>query len=494
MAFENYLKNETFKDFELEINSLWTQWLLLEQSTKFLSKKIEEFKANWKLEDFEIDFIKEQIEYHKRLSDLKKKYLIKRLSLSEKSVIQIDKVYKEIEWTAVSESEINYLEWKTFIENEKLVDTFKDTSYRDFIEENINIINWPETAYEWESIKNFYDIFTLQYLNFIEKLYPETEILKQHSDIKKWLIISNDFVNQILYKIFDIYWDELIELNNDIVINILGKKEKFSIEAIKKQVKKEKRIKHAQQKEKDDEEKERKEKTYKLKLLDEVIKKVYNLKWTIEEIWKITPLNKDDSIEIVKEKFIKFLLLSWSLKKSKISALLITKNWFNDENFTKIYSDIIKNNWENLDVKSIDKSYAKLLLVKLLDDIEDLETIREKTTYVLNNSNNNLKKQQEDLFIDYLLETWEISKTQLLKKSEKFESFNYLEFLEKYWLNEEVEKAYMQMLTKKMKNFIVYIEWKKIKLNSKFIEKNKASILHNLEVFNKIIVWIESDW
>jgi hypothetical protein len=58
----------------------------------------------------------------------------------------------------------------------------------------------------------------------------------------------------------------------------LGKKEKFSIEAIKKQVKKEKRIKHAQQKEKDDEEKERKEKTYKLKLLDEVIKKVYNLK------------------------------------------------------------------------------------------------------------------------------------------------------------------------------------------------------------------------
>jgi len=73
----NFNKSDDYNDFqsiETKIIELEKQNKLLQTSVVFLNQKIEEFKSNWKLEDYEISFIKKQIQFHKKLFILKDEY------------------------------------------------------------------------------------------------------------------------------------------------------------------------------------------------------------------------------------------------------------------------------------------------------------------------------------------------------------------------------------------------------------------------------------
>ncbi len=43
-----------------------------------------------------------------------------------------------------------------------------DTSYRDYIEKNVNILWEMEYLYEKDIVASFYDKFTIAYLNYLE--------------------------------------------------------------------------------------------------------------------------------------------------------------------------------------------------------------------------------------------------------------------------------------------------------------------------------------
>ncbi|MFK7780130.1 MAG: hypothetical protein QM490_03195 [Candidatus Gracilibacteria bacterium] len=491
MVFENFGKKESFEDFESQVDTLSKQNELLQSSVDFLTKKITDFKNNGKLEKYEIDFIKEQIKYHKKLSVLKKKYTQGKNSLTHRSIREIDAVYHETEGTAISKIEINYLKGKTKKEELKLKDTLRDISYRDYIEENVNITRWPESIFEGEKVRDFYNLFTLEYLNYIENFYSEEDIRERHNNIKNGLVLPKKIIKGILYRLLNNNWRKLIDLNNDLIINIGGKKERFSIKDIKGEINTDKIEKTRVEKEIMKAEKEKKEKIHRMQLLDEILIKINNFKGTIKKIGQVTPLQKNETAKIVKEKLIKYLIISGTLEKSKISSILIIKNGFDDANFAATYEKILKENGQNKKVKKIDKEYAILLLENLLDNINDLNLTREKTVYISNNIE--ISVENEYLFIDYLLRTGEITKDQLLQKSEKFESFNYLNFIDRYGLSEEVENTYIQFLTRKIKNLNVYINGKVIKITPEFVQENQAIIINNLTVLNKIIVGIESD-
>lgn len=381
MGIEKYIKRENFEDFQTQINNLAKQKKLLESSVVFLSEKINDFKKNGRLEDYEHEYIKNQIKYHEELLELKKDFLRNKDMLTKKSISEIDDAYKEIEWTTISESEVEYIRWKTKFEKSKIADTLTDISYRDYVEKNIDIEWWIETVYEWEENERFLDYFTVYYLDYIEKFYSEKDIAKKHKKIEKWLIISKNEIDLILYKMFNEKWKELNNYNNNLTINLKWKKERFFINSVKRNVtnerKREKRIK-----------KEKAEYEEKIKSLDEALEKIYNEK----------------------------------------------------------------------------------------------------------NKNPDSDNTDELILIESLLEQWIITKDELLRKSEKYKTFNYLDFLDRYWLCEALEWLYLDMFTKKMMDVDVYYEWKVIKITPEFINTNKVAIINNFTILNKIIVWIESDW
>ncbi len=60
--------------------------------------------------------------------------------------------------------------------------------------------------------------------------------------------------------------------------------------------------------------------------------------------------------------------------------------------------------------------------------------------------------------------------------------------------SETISKTYLDLFSEKVIWTVVKLEWKEIKITKNFIETHKNDILNNLLVFNKIIVWIESEW
>ncbi len=317
MNFLKYIKKDTFNDIKsivTELDRLNKNDELLQSSVKFLMIKTEEFKSNWKLEDYEIDYINKQIIFHKKLAIIKTKYEQTKLKLSIKSRERIDELYENTEWTTIWKNEINYLKWKIKTETLKITDTkISNNTYRDFIETNINIKWKSETIYETWEIKLFYDLFTKYYLDLLEVSFSEKELQDMHEINKeKWLIISDDHIKNILYQIFNNFSEQLINFNNDLIILTWWNNIEIKISSIKRKVSQD-RIKEEQKVKKES------EKKFKITKIDKII-----ADW---DIYKKT--KKIFILEALKEKIITkdYLLLT----SEKIP-------WFN-------YIDFMNNYW-----------------------------------------------------------------------------------------------------------------------------------------------------
>ena len=312
MNFLKYIKKDTFNDIKsivTELDRLNKNDELLQSSVKFLMIKTEEFKSNWKLEDYEIDYINKQIIFHKKLAIIKTKYEQTKLKLSIKSRERIDELYENTEWTTIWKNEINYLKWKIKTETLKIT----DTKISNNIETNINIKWKSETIYETWEIKLFYDLFTKYYLDLLEVSFSEKELQDMHEINKeKWLIISDDHIKNILYQIFNNFSEQLINFNNDLIILTWWNNIEIKISSIKRKVSQD-RIKEEQKVKKES------EKKFKITKIDKII-----ADW---DIYKKT--KKIFILEALKEKIITkdYLLLT----SEKIP-------WFN-------YIDFMNNYW-----------------------------------------------------------------------------------------------------------------------------------------------------
>lgn len=514
MSSEKYWSEKSFESYKSELELLKNNKEIINSSFDFLAKKIAEFEKNWKLENNEIDFLNKQIIYHKKLWVLKNEFLKKKWEYSDKSIEDLEKLYNEVEWTIISDIELNYLNENTNKQDYKTKDTlifYNNKTFRDYIETNIDVKWEIESVFnENEKTKEFYKIFTLEYLNFFESKFNEKQIIKMHLIPEKWLPLNEEELNNLLYKTVSKNLDFFKKFNKNLKININWKTHLIKISDILQKIEQkkenEKWIQEWIKKELSEirnqiikEEKEKIKKNNRLDLLDELLTKNNKLKTTVNAIGKITPLQKNDNAKIVKEKFIRFLIISWTLEKKEILRELLVNNSLNEMNSLDKFQDILKNNWEIEPIRKINKEYAISLLNDLIHQTDDLNTTTIKTEAINNSSkkkNKNTLEQQnidfyENRYINSLLSNWDISKDKLLQKLEASENFNYLDFIDRYWLSEEVENAYLSTFARKMENFNVYIDWKVIKITPEFIQKNKKIILNNLRVMNKIIVWIE---
>ena len=90
------------------------------------------------------------------------------------------------------------------------------------------------------------------------------------------------------------------------------------------------------------------------------------------------------------------------------------------------------------------------------------------------------EEELKERYIQHLLDEKIMTQSELLVELEKSENFNYLRFLEKYWITDTTRKVWLDLVEK--------ILWVDIDIN------NKEKILHNLKIFISFIVDTESDW
>ena len=229
---------ESFNKLQIEINTLNQNKEILTNSYNFLKEKIKEFKENWKLEDYEIDFIKEQIKFHKKLAKFKKQFLNSKNQLTNRSRKKIEENCWKLEKTSLWKSELILFKKQIEEEQFKLTDSlpwWKD-SLRDIIESNINIKYRYESIFSKQIYDRFFHDFTKKYLNNLEKKYTEYEIYKKHLDVKKWLIWTRDDILSIIEYILSNNIDIYKNFNSKLGINIWWKEENFYIKDIKEEI------------------------------------------------------------------------------------------------------------------------------------------------------------------------------------------------------------------------------------------------------------------
>jgi len=206
------------------------------------------------------------------------------------------------------------------------------------------------------------------------------------------------------------------------------------------------------------------------------------LNFSEKELFEIHEINKE-----------KWLIISkWHIKN--ILYKIFKNHWIKLLNFNNDL--IILSWWQKItfSVKNIKKQISQ--------DIKK-EEIRKKIEsdkkFKISKINRiieewDIYKRNKKIFILEWLEEKILTKDELLEKSKEVPGFNYIDFMNHYWLSETISRTYMELFSKKVTNTKVIIEWKTIIITPEFIKTNKEAIINNFLVFNKIIVWIESEW
>ena len=137
-------------------------------------KLLDKINNDW-LTDDEISLVTKELEYYKELEKLKILYNSNRDKFWDKTTEELDdliSIYEE-QGFILKPKNLDYLSEKISSNlslNERsdlpLIYTWK--SYRDFIKKHIDLRWVPETVYETDFIKDFYNIFVISYRKYIE--------------------------------------------------------------------------------------------------------------------------------------------------------------------------------------------------------------------------------------------------------------------------------------------------------------------------------------
>lgn len=499
-----------------KLTKLSEEWSILDVSYDFLNNKLDEYKNSWGLDIGEYSFLYQQMYYHKKLAKIQTNYLKDKGDLSEYSKRNIE-FFSKMCWNSeITESELSTLqrkieEWKWRMEDTHLL---QEDTFRDIVENNIHIHNWPESIYEWKTISLFYKEFTILYLNLLEVKYGNNyNEINNTKSFNKWLDISEWEAKEIIKQIILKFKNEFKWLNWPITIDFNWKSVEFSWKKIRGELDGERKAQ--------DEERAYRESMKKVELrikeqneINEqnkvLLKKIIIAKNKCKEIqasvsdsthtkWTETPRG-------FKRKFIKSLIQTWSLTKDEVLEIVQEDEWYSELEFNIWFEDVVKLKKliVNKDNKKIAKNRAKKLLKKL---VENLSQIHKITKEVQNQWW--IKEWIWDIekhIADDLLKQNGISVDEILKFSEyetfdsqwnwvtRFKQFNYLQFIEKYWLPNETRIFLERMLGDKMTWENINIKWEKITLTEDYLFTHEKEIIKNLAIFNEIIIGIECDW
>ncbi len=220
------------------------------------------------------------------------------------------------------------------------------------------------------------------------------------------------------------------------------------------------------------------------KFLYQKLKEYYNNDKNLDsnEFKKIKKLIESyDNIETKYENYKKFITKQiWNKLNKEQQDLLISSKRFLEEMDT----ERIINKWINKTINSyMQDNYEKIkVLWETSNNITELlsEVKNKQKSYISTKNNEFIKK------INTLKKTVPLIK----KTQEKYEK--YTEKLNEVWLSNETQKIIIKWIYEKLKNKTVVIDWKKIKLTSKYIERNKKKFIKNITKFLVILMNIES--
>lgn len=507
MWFENWLSNAGFDELDEKINELSSKDELSNESSDFLIQKLEEKKIDMQLKNYESEEMEDLIDLHQEFYRIKKRYEIEKKLLTENTKKKLDKAFNEIKASEIWKINLKSLKSELQDEKTKVKDTvfwWEMWTYRDFIENTVNIKSYiPESFIETNLVKLFYTKLTIKYLNFLEKKYNNNySIISTLKNTEKGFTIPKNEIINIIKEVFIENENELKNFKSNLEIKILWNIESVVMEDIKSDLIIESKLNEIRRRNKEREE----ELSEKKSILNELIKIKSEQKEILINISKNTYLFWNEDPETLKAKFIKSLIQTWSLTKKEVTSIVKNEIWFN----LSVFSKSIKNDHKlkelvpGKDNTQIDSKEAKKILKSLIMSINRLKKIEEKALKYLK-----IKKWQSNFDIKFTkqaIENWDISVSELLRISEyktfnsswigqeKFRRFNYLEFIENYWLSEKTKEFLEEMLLNWMLGEVIPVKDWEIILSKSYINKYKKEILKNLETFNKIIIWIECDW
>lgn len=224
-------KDELINDLE-NLKQNWN-FLIFEDTIRKLNTKIEK-STNWKQRYF----------LEKQLEELKK---IKDIYNESKNINITNNTKKEIE------NLINWLEWqislqnnnigddkekiKTILNNEKTrlndnFDLFGIKNIRDRVESSIDII-WTIESIPFKEHQDFFDIFTTEYINFIEK-----RLNKKLEQAEEKYLIKNNWLFLDKYEL-DLFFKNFLNKNTNYNFDLEIKLEKnWTKEKVKVDIKK----------------------------------------------------------------------------------------------------------------------------------------------------------------------------------------------------------------------------------------------------------------
>lgn len=192
------------------------------------------------------NLIEKQILELERLNILHKEYRETKMTNKTNKELSVlfNKILPEIEvWNEIKD-EREKIERVILSEGSKLEDKYIDSSYRDLVEKHTNIKDkFLATIFENEQTETFYNIFTIEYINFLD-YEKRWESISEKPNLEDWLSLDEESLYYIVNKTIRKLWLINKELEFDEIefrINWWKKVIKISevIVSMKKEIEKE---------------------------------------------------------------------------------------------------------------------------------------------------------------------------------------------------------------------------------------------------------------
>lgn len=257
---------------------------LSKNNDKFFNESIEQLKnqiLDWTTWTERLLLEKQIIELQE-IDILYKRYLKEKMTRSTN--VRLDLYFNQVrsEITIQSPIEDDKEEIQKIIddEDERKEDSLWDSSYRDLIEKSLSMKGRIlESVNETDKVENFYNLFTIEYINILESISGEKTPIKSIRD--NWLDITEKQLNQIISKVIQRGKLTLKDIDFDIIEFTLNWNKEISIDVKEKLQKVEKSIRQAVEKERN-----------KVELIDNY----YSLTSLFNKLWyKVTYTKKEIS-------------------------------------------------------------------------------------------------------------------------------------------------------------------------------------------------------
>ncbi len=201
--------------------------------------------------------------------------------------------------------------------------------------------------------------------------------------------------------------------------------------------------------------------------------------WTYESI---PPQKYQEFFDIITITYIDFLEEKLNRKLTKQDEEFLIKNkWFF---LTKEQASYFIKNLIN----KLNKKFSK---IKFFINLKK-ESYKERVKVDLEKFSKIFYKKQETQNHPIKLENIR-NKKEIINNYDNLTTREKLKYIEQI-LEKPENKELMLTVIYKLKNKIITIEWKKIKLTDSFIIKNKENLINNLKNIILMIIHIESDW